>query len=179
MAQISLRGSGFFITDNQTSFSQIFVPVEFQATNFTVSLNTLNHTRVGDLTITLFSPTQSQTIFRFNSDGSFVNATYVFGNNFTASFEEAISSTPDGFVIPGGNYYAPFNSQLSRGNWQLAITDNVFQNNGGLFSWDLNLNDNISVPSNSTAVPLNFNSLPGIIIIFIICLLNALARSRF
>ena len=97
----------------------------------------MNHTYIGDLTVTLISPAGTQ-VQLFNAacdDANNVNATFDdSGEPVVCSNNPAIAGT----VTPVQALSA-FNGESAAGNWVLRIKDNYNGDGGSLLGWSLNL----------------------------------------
>ena len=157
------NGLGFTIPDNDATgaSSDIVVADNFLISDITVSLNTLTHTYIGDLTATLTHIDTSTTVDLFQRVGrlssglgniSNLNGTYNFNDAFTGNLWAVAQSGNTSFVIPGGDYFStgatsgtkvPMLTTISglpsSGTWRLKISDNESADTGALGSWTLNL----------------------------------------
>ncbi len=156
-------GSGFSIPDNNLigTFSDIVVADNFAINDITVGLNSITHTWIGDLIVTLTHIDTNTTVDLFNrptrstttpSSGDDLNGSYNFNDAFTGDLWTAADSGDTSFAIPGGDYFptgagssakVPMLSTISglpsSGTWRLNISDLAGGDIGALSSWTLNL----------------------------------------
>jgi hypothetical protein len=142
------NGLGFSIPDNNStgSFTDIVVPDNLLISNITVSLNSLTHSWLGDLTATLTHIATNTTVKLFErvgltgtdpfGDSSNMNGTYNFNDSFTGNLWAVAGSIPDQTAVPSGNYYptgpgsstkvpmlTTISGLASSGTWRLRISD--------------------------------------------------------
>lgn len=156
-------GSGFTIPDNNPtgSFSDIVVADNFPINDITVGLNSITHTWIGDLIVTLTHIDTNTTVDLFNRVGSQTPLGVGFASNLNGSYNFNDAFTGDlwtmaqggsSFDIPGGDYFptgagssakVPMLTTISglpsSGTWRLNISDNFAGDTGTLGSWSLNL----------------------------------------
>ena len=162
---ISPIGLGFSINDNATSTSPIVVGSgEAILDDFTVTLNDLSHTWLGDLTATIEHVDTGTMVTLFDRPGlggiggcsntfgcsTDLNGTYVFDSNAILDFTaEAISA---GAVLPAGTY-APlesldaFNGESVIGTWVLSIADQAGGDTGALRTWTFQAQSSVPAPA--------------------------------
>ena len=152
------NGAGFSIPDLGGGSSIINVPDSVTITDVNVSLNSLTHTWIGDLIVTLehmggggtatiMSRVGATTSGGVGS-GSNVDGTYTFDSQSANSIWAAAASTP----VPAGTYYTTgalssannlslnmFNGQNSSGNWRISISDHAGLDIGSLGGWTLSI----------------------------------------
>ena len=92
--------------------------------NFSVDVN-ITHTEMGDLRITLYTPSNSSVLLY---DGELAGNANMVGN------------IARDFAISGGTIYALYGLD-SNGTWRLEVVDNETGNTGTLNSWALNINE--------------------------------------
>jgi len=121
-----------------------------------VSFTGLNHTWVGDLSMTLTGPGVGNSFNFFHRPGQTSatavgqNGDFLAGNSY--SFSDGGAAWNTGATIPSGNY-APIRSAFApaqainsfaqlngatAGTWTLSISDNAALDIGGLSGWTLN-----------------------------------------
>lgn len=163
-ATISVTSSGgaTTISDNATQNINIVItdtrPI---VGSFFVSLNTLTHSWIGDLSATVTHVDTGTTVQLFQRPGRIAtgagcndnfNGTYTFSDSGLASLG-CISGNSD---IPAGTFRASldvgltdeqvnaianaFNTQLANGTWRLSITDSNASDTGAIGSWTVNFN---------------------------------------
>ncbi|MCP2729185.1 proprotein convertase P-domain-containing protein [Limnofasciculus baicalensis] len=168
-ATITYTGSGFIeIPENDAAgiSSDIVISDTLNISDLTVTLNNLNHTRIGNLIATLSNLTTNTTVTLFDRVGRIEGppvipgfnrnfaGNYSFNDSFTTNFWlTAMGRTPatNNTVIPSGNYLptlgvtgaisplSAFNGELSQGTWRLMISDNAPLDIGTLDSWTLSM----------------------------------------
>ncbi len=112
---------------------------DVQIKKITVTLD-INHTAVSDLTIYLYSPTESIVLSDMNSEGR--KADY---NNtiFDDAADKSITDTD--YSPPYNGSYRPeeplstFNGEVPDGIWTLRIVDNISKDTGTLNSWSITI----------------------------------------
>lgn len=168
-------GSGATITDNATQTIDIVV-VDTRPIigSFFVSLNSLTHTWIGDLSATVTHVETATTMQLFQRPGRTTtgagcndnfNGTYTFSDTGAASLPHCL--TGDSNVTPG-TYRASldvgltdeqvhaianaFNTQLASGTWRLSITDGATGDTGAIANWTVNFNveDTPGIPEPGT-----------------------------
>lgn len=158
-------GSGFTIPDGNPTgaFSDIVVADNFPINDITVSLNSITHTFIGDLIVTLTHRDTNTTVDLFNRAGvpasgagyrSNLNGSYNFNDTFTGDLWTVADTggNSSSFDIPGGDYFptgagssaevpmlTTISGLQSSGTWRLKISDNEESDEGTLGSWSLNL----------------------------------------
>jgi subtilisin-like proprotein convertase family protein len=169
-ATITYTGTGFNIPENNAAgiSSDIVISESLNISDLTVTLNNLNHTRIGNLVATLTNVTTNTTVTLFDrvgrSEGPPVipgynrnlAGDYSFNDSFTTNFwEVAMGRTPatNNTIIPSGDYLptlgvtgaisplSAFNGELSQGTWRLMIADIAPIDTGSLGSWTLSITD--------------------------------------
>lgn len=124
-----------------------------------VCLN-INHGWIGELTITLSSPTG--TVFNLTeTDFGVWGATGFVNTCFAQDGAQQLSGGTDpytGTFIPIGAMYSVNDGQNADGTWQLCITDNFASEKGFLDSWYIEFNNNPAVQP-----PLGVQDCPGAI----------------
>lgn len=152
----------------EPSLTGILSPITIEESYFlaselvSVKINSLNHTFVGDLEISLIAPDGSTIIldqYAGTNGDNFINT------EFTMSATNPIS-----------NGYAPFTSSYlpeqpfsnltgsAQGIWYLKVVDNVPGDNGTLYSWTLNLPEENVIISYTWSTGENTLDFPAIII---------------
>jgi subtilisin-like proprotein convertase family protein len=167
-------GSGATISDNATqTIDIIIVDTRPIIGSFFVSLNSLTHTWIGDLSATVTHVDTATTVQLFQRPGRTTtgagcndnfNGTYTFSDSGAA----ALGCLPGNTDIPAGTYRASldvgltdeqvhaianaFNTQLANGTWRLSIIDSAGGNTGAIGSWTVNFNvqDTPGVPEPGT-----------------------------
>jgi subtilisin-like proprotein convertase family protein len=122
-------------TGTPTITSTINVPINGTITDVNVIDLVGTHTRMGDLTFTLTSPTGTTITLMSGQCGN--------QDNFNLDFDQA--AAPGAIPCPPttGLAYQPaqslntFNGQVSNGNWILTVTDGVNNQGGSLTGWSL------------------------------------------
>lgn len=136
---------GLAIPDNNPSgiVSQINVGEPGAISSVTVDLN-INHTYIGDLTVTLIAPTGESVVLHNRSGGS--------SNDIEGNYPETLSVDGPGALID-------FTGVEAAGLWTLHVSDSVGSDTGTLNSWGLHL----MLPDQVTAtdVPLAVTRLVG------------------
>lgn len=112
----------------------------------------LTHTFVGDLEITLISPSGTRVLLTDNRGGT--------GNDFTnTAFDDSAPDPISGIVAgdaPFTGFFTPeqplsaFIGEMPNGNWQLEIVDNIGVDVGTLDSWSIQFSEALFV---DTAAP--------------------------
>lgn len=167
-------GSGATITDNATQTIDIVIadtrPI---IGSFFVSLNSLTHSFIGDLSATVTHVDTATTVQLFQRPGRIstgngcndnFNGTYTFSD----SGATALGCIAGNSNIPVGTYRASqdiagtdeqviaivnaFNTELANGTWRLSITDSNNADTGAIGSWTVNFNvqDTPGVPEPGT-----------------------------
>lgn len=157
-------GLGFTIPDSNPigTFSDIVVADNFAINDITVSLNSITHSWIGDLIVTLTHIDTNTTVDLFNRVGrpttggvgfsSNLNGSYNFNDAFTGDLWTVAGPGGGFFDIPGGDYFptgagssakVPMLTTISglpsSGTWRLKISDSEIDDVGTLGSWSLNL----------------------------------------
>lgn len=117
--------------------STISYPVDIVVNDVNVNLN-IEHTWVGDLTITLIGPDNTQVVL---ADGVCGNCDDMIDVTFDDEAAEPITGATDpitGPYQPIGNL-SDFDGLASVGDWTLRIVDNANQDGGQLLDWTLQL----------------------------------------
>ncbi len=185
-ATITYTGSGFNIPENNAAgiSSDIVISDTLNISDLTVTLNNLNHTRIGNLIATLTNVTTNTTVTLFDRVGRIEGppvvpgynrnfaGNYSFNDSFTTNFwavATGITPNTNNLIIPTGNYLptvgvtgaisplSAFNGQLSQGIWRLKISDNAPVDTGSLGGWTLSITGNMSgqpVPEPASVVGL-------------------------
>jgi uncharacterized protein (TIGR03382 family) len=166
LAGNSYNGAGFGFIDNTTQSSSIAVGDSFSIADVSVTLNSITHTWVGDLTIALSNGSTTVNLITrpgftgtgFGSSGD-LNGTYTFAVA-GAAFPTTLTGTQ---VVPAGTYAAPglagFIGQNSAANWTLSVQDSAGGDTGSLSSWTLNLTP---VPTPGAAALLGLAGVAGL-----------------
>lgn len=133
-----------FIPDNTTVTSNLFVPDTGGIEEVIVSLQ-INHTFIGDLEISLDSPTTTTALLVDNIGGSSDN----FGTTclpFPDFILDDAAATPvsasagvAGTYFPQPQLLSTFISEEQSGNWILSITDTAGGDDGDLNCWCLEI----------------------------------------
>lgn len=185
-ATITYTGAGFAIPENDAAgmSTDIVISESLNISDLTVTLNNLNHTRIGNLIATLTNVTTNTTVTLFDrvgrSEGPPVipgynrnfAGNYSFNDSFTTNlWVTTTGRTPstNNTVIPGGDYLptlgvtgaisplSAFNGELSQGIWRLMISDSAPVDTGSLGGWTLSITGNMSgqpVPEPASVVGL-------------------------
>ncbi len=151
----------------------ISVPDSFLITHVSVSLNGLDHTRVGDLSAVVTSPmgTNATLFFRVGRFGSGTGDTsaycgvYGFDTRSMRDLWAEAQSTLADLCVASDCYFptdpdsaqpnnslAAFNGENANGKWVLRIVDHARLFDGALQSWTLNFNGVLLEPEGA-AVP--------------------------
>jgi subtilisin-like proprotein convertase family protein len=143
-------------TGTPTITSTINVPLNGTISDVNVIDLTGTHTRMGDLTFTLTSPTGTSITLMTGQCGNL--------DNFNIDFDQAAASA----VIPcpptNGLAYRPaqslnaFNGLNATGNWVLTITDGVNNQGGALTAWSLQVCVSPPTCVNPTSPALSFSN---------------------
>ncbi|MCH7523688.1 MAG: proprotein convertase P-domain-containing protein [Bacteroidetes bacterium] len=129
------------IPDNNTTGITSILNVPFtnkvSILDVNVTLN-ITHPWVGDLTLTLTSPSGTSVVLSNNNGGNGNNYTNtVFDDDATNTI--ASNSAPyTGSFQPEGNL-SNFNSEFSNGNWELKVVDSGPADIGSLDNWSLEI----------------------------------------
>ncbi len=137
---------GLPINDNSTTSDQVTLSNAFGPLGSGTSIEAvcllIQHTWIGDLTITLTSPSGTSVTLAARVGGSADN----FGN---PSSGQLMCFTPNALISVGqypgnsGGAYAPagafsnFNGQDPNGNWTLTVSDNASGDTGTLIAWGI------------------------------------------
>jgi len=142
VANITLTGSLSFtnstavpIRDYRNTVSTIIVGQSFKVADLNVSVN-LDHTYVGDLIITLKSPTNKVvTLYkRRGADGqNLVNT--VFDDESTSLLRN--STAPFTGSFKPETVLSAFDNTMAKGTWTLTVSDRAWYDNGTLNSWQM------------------------------------------
>jgi len=120
-----------------TTNSIISYPADIAVNDVNVTLN-LEHTWIGDLTITLISPNNTQVVL---ADGVCGDCDDMINVTFDDEAADPISSATDpvsGPYQPEGSL-SDFDGLSTLGDWTLRIVDNANQDGGQLLDWTLQL----------------------------------------
>ncbi|MFY8034797.1 MAG: proprotein convertase P-domain-containing protein, partial [Flexibacteraceae bacterium] len=99
-----------------------------------VKLN-INHTYLGDLSITLVSPTGTRVLLFENHGSNSDNLTNTVFSNFYSGATLSSGSAPyTGVFVPEGPLFYFVNSNVA-GNWTLEVTDRYNSDGGTLINW--------------------------------------------
>jgi subtilisin-like proprotein convertase family protein len=123
------------IRDYRNTISTIVVGQSFKVADLNVSVN-LNHTYVGDLIITLKSPTNKVvTLFkRRGGDGqNLVNT--VFDDESTALLQN--STAPFTGSFKPETVLSAFDGSMAKGTWTLTVSDRAWYDTGTFNSWQM------------------------------------------
>ena len=113
---------GAFIADNATVVDTVsFAGTGILIDQITLALN-VTHTQIGDLTVTLTSPSGTQSVL--------VNRPGVTGSNAIGATQDNIN-----FTLSSVQYWG----ESGDGTWSLSVTDSRAGNTGFLNSWTLTL----------------------------------------
>ena len=117
------------------SVLNVTIPVEITDVNVTVNIT---HTWDSDLVLVLSSPQGTNVFLSFRNGGN--------GDNYTNTvFDDAGATNITAGTAPFNGTYQPeealsvFNSEISTGNWQLAVFDLAGQDTGTLINWTLEI----------------------------------------
>ncbi len=142
VANVTLTGSLSFtnstavpIRDYRNTISTIIVGQSFKVADLNVSIN-LDHTYVGDLIITLKSPTNKVvTLYkRRGTDGqNLVNT--VFDDESTSLLQN--SAAPFTGSFKPETVLSAFDNTMAKGTWTLTVSDRAWYDNGTLNSWQM------------------------------------------
>ena len=142
VANVTMAGSLSFtnstavpIRDYRNTISTIVVGQSFKVADLNVSVN-LNHTYVGDLIITLKSPTNKVvTLFkRRGGDGqNLVNT--VFDDESTALLQN--STAPFTGSFKPETVLSAFDGSMAKGTWTLTVSDRAWYDTGTFNSWQM------------------------------------------
>ena len=142
VANVTMAGSLSFtnstavpIRDYRNTISTIVIGQSFKVADLNVSVN-LNHTYVGDLIITLKSPTNKVvTLFkRRGGDGqNLVNT--IFDDESTALLQN--STAPFTGSFKPETVLSAFDGSIAKGTWTLTVSDRAWYDTGTLNSWQM------------------------------------------
>lgn len=170
------------IIDNDPagSTSSINIGVDQEVVDVEVTINNFTHDWVGDLVVTITSPsgTEANLIVRTGGglgDSSDVNGTYTFTDAAIggANWWDVADGLGSGEVIPPGSYAATdefgneisladaFAGESTLGNWTIFASDNASDSVGGFESWQLRIVT--AVPEPSSLAVLATMSLAGLL----------------
>ena len=110
------------INDNSSLTSVITVPDDFCIGDLDVDVN-ITHTFIGDLTVTLTSPSGTSVTLHNQSGGS--------ADNIIKTYDD------DTEPVDGPGLLADFNDETIQGNWTLQVSDSATGDTGTLNSWSL------------------------------------------
>lgn len=120
-----------------TTNSVISYPADIAVNDVNVTVN-IEHTWIGDLTITLIAPDNTQVVL---ADGVCGNCDDMINVTFDDEAANPISGASDpitGSYQPEGNL-SDFDGLSTIGDWTLRIVDNANQDGGQLLDWTLQL----------------------------------------
>jgi subtilisin-like proprotein convertase family protein len=120
-----------------TTNSVIAYPADIAVNDVNVTLN-LEHTWIGDLTITLIAPDNTQVVL---ADGICGDCDDMIDVTFDDEAADPIGTATDpvtGTYQPEGNL-SDFDGLSTLGDWTLRIVDNANQDGGQLLDWTLQL----------------------------------------
>ncbi len=128
------------IVDNTTVSTTIEVTDEFDITDLNVDLN-ITHTWVGDLRITLQSPSGTQVlIFDGAADGCSGDNIIDLYDDESSNALSCMAGTPDAFPLADyrpSNPLSAFDGQSTVGTWTISIEDAAAGDTGTLNTWGL------------------------------------------
>jgi subtilisin-like proprotein convertase family protein len=172
-------GLTYLLDGNGVTYSTS-IPVDCYGANQTIQSAadisniclTMEHSYLGDLSITITCPNGQTSILKAypGGAGTYLGcplddpavgpggySTYCFTPTATTLLVNGATTTcgtPAGISIAGGNYMPvqPFTNLIGcplNGNWTISVTDNLNLDNGYISTWDINFNQNIPGASGS------------------------------
>jgi len=135
------------IRDFRNTNSSIYIGANFNIADINVSVN-IEHTYVGDLVITLKSPSgKVATLFkRRGADGQNLTAT-MFDDEATTAIGNG--QAPFSGVFQPESPLSTFDGGTSKGFWTLTVSDRAWWDNGTLNSWKMDFTATTSNAANS------------------------------
>ncbi len=147
------RQQNIIILDNTTNYDSVNVYFGGTITDVNVSMNSLTHSKTGDLEFSIKSPTGTEVILssrRGNTGDNFINTIF----NDSAANPISSGTAPFTGSFRPESPLSVFNGQNPMGNWIFRVNDNAASDTGRVMNYVINISYNATVGIN------NNNNLP-------------------